>query len=81
MLPEPGPDGECPEGESRHAAWVTGYDRTVWADIGTRGRLSREDSTCPPRRGVYALHLVFLLQLSPKWALNPLSVQSYTYDS
>jgi hypothetical protein len=45
---------------------VTGYDRTVRADIGTRGRLSCEDSMCPPRRGVYALPLVFLLQLSPK---------------
>jgi hypothetical protein len=45
---------------------VTGHDRTVRANFGTRERLSREDSTCPPRRGVYAVHLVFLLQLSPK---------------
>jgi hypothetical protein len=50
---------------------VTGYDRTVWVAIGTREWLSREDSMCPPRRGVAALHLVFLLQLSPKWGMNP----------
>jgi hypothetical protein len=49
---------------------LTGHDRIVRADIGTRERLSREDSTCPPRRGVYALHLVFLLQLSPKVGKN-----------
>jgi hypothetical protein len=48
---------------------VTGYDRTVWVAIGTREWLSREDSMCPPRRGVAALHLVFLLQLSPKWGM------------
>jgi hypothetical protein len=45
---------------------VTGSDRTVRADICTRERLAREGSTRPPRRGVYALHLVFLFQLSPK---------------
>jgi hypothetical protein len=45
---------------------VTGHDCTVRADIATRGRLSREGSTCPPRRGVYALHRVFLFRLSPK---------------
>jgi hypothetical protein len=45
---------------------VTGHDRTVRADICTRERLSREGSTCLPRRGVYTLHLVFLFQLSPK---------------
>ena len=50
---------------------VAGDDRTVWADIGTRGRLSREDSTCPPRRGVYALHRVFLFRLSPKAPRGP----------
>jgi hypothetical protein len=50
---------------------LTGHDRIVRADIGTRERLSREDSTCPPRRGVYALHLVFLWQLSPKVGKNP----------
>jgi hypothetical protein len=53
---------------------VTGYDRTVWADISTRERLSREDSTCPPRRGVYTLHLVFLLRLSPKWGMNRMAL-------
>jgi hypothetical protein len=46
---------------------VRGHDRTVRADICTR-----EGSTCPPRRGMYALHLVFLFQLSPKWGMNPL---------
>jgi hypothetical protein len=44
---------------------VRGHDRTVRADICTR-----EGRTCPPRRGVYALHLVFLFQLSPKWGMN-----------
>jgi hypothetical protein len=48
----------------------TGHDRTARADICTCERLSREDSTCPPHRGVSALHLVFLLQLSPKWGMN-----------
>ena len=45
---------------------VTGHDGTVRADMATRGRLSCEGSTCPPCRGVYVLHRVFLLQLSPK---------------
>jgi hypothetical protein len=53
---------------------LTGYDCTVRADMGTRERLSREGSTCPLRRGVYALHLVFLLQLSPKVGKNPHNV-------
>jgi hypothetical protein len=55
----------------------TGHDHTVRADIGARERLSREGSTCPPRCGVYALYLMFLLQLSPKWGMNPRCVQSY----
>ena len=36
---------------------------TVQADIARRRRLSREGSTCPPRRGVYALHLISLFVL------------------
>ena len=68
---ETGHDGERPEGDIRHVAWGTGRDRTARADMCTRERLSREDSTCPPHRGVSALHLVFLLQLSPKWGMNP----------
>jgi hypothetical protein len=47
----------------------TGHDCTARADMCMRERLSREDSTCPPHRGVSALHLVFLLQLSPKWGM------------
>ena len=50
---------------------VTSHDRTARAEMCTRDRLSREDRTCPPHRGLYALHLVFLLQLSPKWGMNP----------
>jgi hypothetical protein len=49
---------------------VTGYDRADRADIGTRERLSRAGSTCPPQRGGYARHLVFLFQLSLKWGMN-----------
>ena len=49
---------------------VTGYDRTGRADMCTRELLSRESSMCPPRRGVYALHLMFLFQLSPKVGMN-----------
>jgi hypothetical protein len=49
---------------------VTGHDRPVRAAMCPRERLSREGSTCLPRRGVYALHLVFLFQLSPKWGMN-----------
>ena len=45
---------------------VTGDERTVRADICTRERLSREGSTCPLRRSVYALFRVFLFRLSPK---------------
>ncbi len=37
----------------------------------TRGRLSNEGRTCPPRRDVYALQMVCLFRLSPKAAMNP----------
>ena len=53
-------------GRSAMQRGVTGYDRTSRADMCTREWLSRESSMCPPRRGVYALHLMFLFQLSPK---------------
>ena len=48
-------------GTSAMQRGVPGYDRTVRAGMCTRERLSREGSTCPLRRGVSALHLVFLL--------------------
>jgi hypothetical protein len=54
---------------------VIGHDRTVRADLATRGWLSRECSTCPPQRGVHPLHQLFLLRLSPKADKNPLTLK------
>ncbi len=41
------------------------------ATLGTCERLSRDGSAWLPRRGVHALHMVFLFRLSPKVAKNP----------
>ena len=48
------------------------------ATLGTCERLSRDGSAWLPRRGVHALHMVFLFRLSPKVAKNPFDLSNDT---
>jgi hypothetical protein len=68
----------CPWEGTSQAAWGGGLQVQYGPMLCTYGRLSRESSTCPPRRSVHELHSVFLFRLSPKAAMNPLNVKSYT---
>jgi len=46
------------------------------ATLCTCERLSRDGSAWLPRRGVHALHMVFLFRLSPKVAKNPFDLSN-----
>ena len=73
MPSEAGHEASVLRGTPATQRGVTGHDCTVRADI-----CMREGRTYPPRRSVYALHLVFLFRLSPKGDMNPSSERIYS---